>query len=182
MITMLKLEYTPLACCWVHRRGQAQSLLAMYVPRSFLPSSYLLPLVAFPLLGYNAHSNSNSPVCDLRSPILNSTNKAPTQIQARYTSTTAEATAPRSRLSRRSIGHLYILLLYVAPFHYFPFLSISPAPDSLASLSSLAFTHPFPPRSHSLLSLSSLNTHMSFPNVLTPHGCDINSTQTSTTQ
>lgn len=30
MINMLKLDYTPLACCWVHRRGQAQSLLAMY--------------------------------------------------------------------------------------------------------------------------------------------------------
>ena len=29
MINMLKLEFTPKACCWVHRRGQAQSILAM---------------------------------------------------------------------------------------------------------------------------------------------------------
>lgn len=28
---MLKLGYTPNACCWVHRRGQAMGLLAMYV-------------------------------------------------------------------------------------------------------------------------------------------------------
>jgi peptidylprolyl isomerase domain and WD repeat-containing protein 1 len=34
MINMLKLPYTPLACCWVHKRGQAQGLLAMYVPWS----------------------------------------------------------------------------------------------------------------------------------------------------
>jgi hypothetical protein len=31
MINMLTLGYKPLACCWVHRRGQAQGLLAMYV-------------------------------------------------------------------------------------------------------------------------------------------------------
>ncbi|EIW81070.1 hypothetical protein CONPUDRAFT_165295 [Coniophora puteana RWD-64-598 SS2] len=29
MINILKLGYTPLACCWVHRRGQAQGLLAI---------------------------------------------------------------------------------------------------------------------------------------------------------
>lgn len=29
MINMLKLGFTPKACCWVHRRGQAQSILAM---------------------------------------------------------------------------------------------------------------------------------------------------------
>ncbi|KAI0050418.1 peptidyl-prolyl cis-trans isomerase [Auriscalpium vulgare] len=29
MINMIKLGYTPLACCWVHRRGQAQSILAV---------------------------------------------------------------------------------------------------------------------------------------------------------
>lgn len=32
IINMMKLGYTPHACCWVHRRGQAQGLLAMYVP------------------------------------------------------------------------------------------------------------------------------------------------------
>jgi hypothetical protein len=31
MIGMIKLGYTPLSCCWVHKRGQAQALLAMYV-------------------------------------------------------------------------------------------------------------------------------------------------------
>lgn len=31
MINMMKLGYTPHACCWVHRRGQAQGLLAMWV-------------------------------------------------------------------------------------------------------------------------------------------------------
>jgi peptidylprolyl isomerase domain and WD repeat-containing protein 1 len=29
MINMIKLGFTPLACCWVHRRGQAQGLLAV---------------------------------------------------------------------------------------------------------------------------------------------------------
>lgn len=29
MINMLTLGFIPLACCWVHRRGQAQGLLAM---------------------------------------------------------------------------------------------------------------------------------------------------------
>ena len=29
MINMLKFGYIPHACCWVHRRGQAQSLLAV---------------------------------------------------------------------------------------------------------------------------------------------------------
>jgi hypothetical protein len=29
MINMIKLGHTPHACCWVHRRGQAQSLLAV---------------------------------------------------------------------------------------------------------------------------------------------------------
>ena len=31
MINMLKLGYTPNACCWVHRRGQAMGVLAMCV-------------------------------------------------------------------------------------------------------------------------------------------------------
>jgi hypothetical protein len=30
MINIIKLGFTPKACCWVHRRGQAQSILAMY--------------------------------------------------------------------------------------------------------------------------------------------------------
>ena len=29
MINMIKLGFTPRACCWVHRRGQAQGLLAV---------------------------------------------------------------------------------------------------------------------------------------------------------
>jgi len=29
MIDMLKLGFTSKACCWVHRRGQTQSILAM---------------------------------------------------------------------------------------------------------------------------------------------------------
>lgn len=29
MINMIKLGYAPRACCWVHRRGQAQGLLAV---------------------------------------------------------------------------------------------------------------------------------------------------------
>ena len=29
MINMIKLGYTPHACCWVHKRGQAQGLLAV---------------------------------------------------------------------------------------------------------------------------------------------------------
>lgn len=32
MINMIKLGYIPSACCWVHRRGQAQGLLAVCVP------------------------------------------------------------------------------------------------------------------------------------------------------
>lgn len=35
MINMVKLGYIPSACCWVHRRGQAQGLLAVCVPVSF---------------------------------------------------------------------------------------------------------------------------------------------------
>lgn len=31
MINIIKLGYTPHACCWVHRRGQAQALLAVFV-------------------------------------------------------------------------------------------------------------------------------------------------------
>ena len=31
MINMLKLDYVPNACCWVHRRGQALGILAVYV-------------------------------------------------------------------------------------------------------------------------------------------------------
>ena len=31
MINIIKLGYTPHGCCWVHRRGQAQGLLAVYV-------------------------------------------------------------------------------------------------------------------------------------------------------
>lgn len=30
MMNMLKLDFVPHACCWVHRRGQAQGLLAMW--------------------------------------------------------------------------------------------------------------------------------------------------------
>ena len=29
MINMLKFDFTPHACCWVHRKGQAQALLAV---------------------------------------------------------------------------------------------------------------------------------------------------------
>ncbi|KZP01316.1 peptidyl-prolyl cis-trans isomerase [Calocera viscosa TUFC12733] len=29
MINMIKLDYTPLACCWVHRRGEGRSVLAI---------------------------------------------------------------------------------------------------------------------------------------------------------
>jgi len=32
MINIINLGYTPHACCWVHRRGQAQALLAVFVP------------------------------------------------------------------------------------------------------------------------------------------------------
>jgi hypothetical protein len=32
MINMVKLGYRPNDCCWVHKRGQAQGLLAVYVP------------------------------------------------------------------------------------------------------------------------------------------------------
>jgi peptidylprolyl isomerase domain and WD repeat-containing protein 1 len=32
MINIIKLGYTPHACCWVHQRGQAQALLAVSVP------------------------------------------------------------------------------------------------------------------------------------------------------
>jgi len=31
---MIDLDFKPLACCWVHRKGQAQGLLAMLVPSS----------------------------------------------------------------------------------------------------------------------------------------------------
>lgn len=31
MINMIKLGFIPHACCWVHRRGRAQALLAVYV-------------------------------------------------------------------------------------------------------------------------------------------------------
>jgi WD domain, G-beta repeat len=31
MINMIKLGFTPKACCWVHKRGQAQGILAVYV-------------------------------------------------------------------------------------------------------------------------------------------------------
>lgn len=36
MINMVKLGFTPKSCCWVHRRGQAQSILAVFAT-SFLP-------------------------------------------------------------------------------------------------------------------------------------------------
>jgi peptidylprolyl isomerase domain and WD repeat-containing protein 1 len=36
MINMVKLGFTPKSCCWVHRRGQAQSILAVFV-LSFSP-------------------------------------------------------------------------------------------------------------------------------------------------
>lgn len=35
MINILQLPYTPRTCCWVHSRGEATPLLAMYVGRSF---------------------------------------------------------------------------------------------------------------------------------------------------
>lgn len=43
MINMIKLGFIPHACCWVHRRGRAQALLAVYVyPLNFnLLSIYL---------------------------------------------------------------------------------------------------------------------------------------------
>lgn len=31
MINIIKLGFKPHACCWVHKRGQAQGLLAVYV-------------------------------------------------------------------------------------------------------------------------------------------------------
>jgi peptidylprolyl isomerase domain and WD repeat-containing protein 1 len=31
MINMIKLGFAPKACCWVHRRGRAQGVLAVYV-------------------------------------------------------------------------------------------------------------------------------------------------------
>ena len=35
LINMIDLGFTPRACCWVHRRGQAQALLAVCVTRGF---------------------------------------------------------------------------------------------------------------------------------------------------
>ena len=35
MINMIKLTFMPKACCWVHRRGQAQGILAAYTPPSY---------------------------------------------------------------------------------------------------------------------------------------------------
>lgn len=32
MINMIKLGFTPLACCWVHKPGTAREVLAVYVP------------------------------------------------------------------------------------------------------------------------------------------------------
>lgn len=41
MINIIKLGYTPHACCWVHRRGQAQGLLAVFVlPTVLLQHSF----------------------------------------------------------------------------------------------------------------------------------------------
>ena len=31
MINMIKLGFVPHACCWVHKKGKAQALLAVYV-------------------------------------------------------------------------------------------------------------------------------------------------------
>ena len=42
MINMIKLGYTPHACCWVHRRGQAQGLLAVYVGTSVRELDWLM--------------------------------------------------------------------------------------------------------------------------------------------
>jgi hypothetical protein len=42
MINMLKLGYKPLACCWVHKRGQAQGLLAVCVQTFFANSNPLI--------------------------------------------------------------------------------------------------------------------------------------------
>jgi hypothetical protein len=39
MINMIKLEFTPKACCWVHKRGQAQGILAVYVSIPFFTGS-----------------------------------------------------------------------------------------------------------------------------------------------
>lgn len=32
MINIIKLGFKPHSCCWVHKKGQAQGLLAVYVP------------------------------------------------------------------------------------------------------------------------------------------------------
>lgn len=37
MINMVNLGFTPKSCCWVHRRGQAQSILAVFVLSFFVP-------------------------------------------------------------------------------------------------------------------------------------------------
>ena len=42
MINMLKLGYTPNACCWVHKRGQAMGLLAMYASFPHYPFKQLM--------------------------------------------------------------------------------------------------------------------------------------------
>ena len=42
MINMLKLGYTPNACCWVHKRGQAMGMLAMYASFPYSPFKQLI--------------------------------------------------------------------------------------------------------------------------------------------
>ena len=37
MINIIKLGFKPHSCCWVHKRGQAQGLLAVYVTSCYLP-------------------------------------------------------------------------------------------------------------------------------------------------
>jgi peptidylprolyl isomerase domain and WD repeat-containing protein 1 len=41
MINIIQLGYTPHCCCWVHRRGQAQGLLAVYVPANCDLSAFI---------------------------------------------------------------------------------------------------------------------------------------------
>lgn len=43
MINMIKLNFVPHACCWVHGRGQAQALLAVCVKCLYFPFYIYLP-------------------------------------------------------------------------------------------------------------------------------------------
>jgi hypothetical protein len=57
MINMIKLGFTPKACCWVHRRGQAQGILAVYVHTIF-PVGYYSALF---ILGLSARNGIQVP-------------------------------------------------------------------------------------------------------------------------